>query len=883
MNVFDSLRSRFAALLHRSRPSAEIDEELRSHIQHRADDLERSGLARADAERRARIEFGGFERLREETREAAGGAMLDSILQDLRYALRVLRRAPSFTIVAVATLALGIGANAVVFGALNALVLRPLDVPDSQSLYALQRQRGRDASLSYPDYLEIRDRNRSFDGLAAFDVELVALDTGDNPTRAWDYEVTGNYFDMLGIQPHLGRLFHASDEHGPASAPYVVLSYAYWSSHFLGDPGAVGRTIHLNKQPFTIVGVAPAEFHGTFLAFSPDFYVPLVNHDQLTGTSELNDRTKRLVFMTLGHLKPGVAPSQAIEDLNAIGADLEKTFPEDAGLMTFGLMRPTLYLLGDPVRAFMTALMVLAALILLAACANLGSLFAARAADRAREIALRLALGAGRLRILRQLFTEAALISVVGGVLGVWASVLLLRSVARWQPFPRMPITVPVAPDALVYAIALLLTLASALLFGVVPVRQVLRTNPYAVVKSGSTGRMSRRLAMRDLLIGVQIAICAVLVTSSFVAVRGLVRSLHAGFGFEPQNVTLVETALEMSGYHGDDIPAMQRRMIDAMRSIPGVTSVGLIGQFFPLGLGWEVAAVFTDETTDLQPSNAAASAAMYGISPEYFQAAGTTVLAGRSFTWHDDERSPRVAVVNQEFARRLFGSPARALGAYFKRRDGSRVQVVGLVEDGKYLNLAEDPRPAMFLPILQAPASATELVVRSSGDPALLTGPIRDTLRTLDPALPAFAQPWPKALDSALFPSRVATVALGLLGAMGAMLSVTGIFGLAAYAVSKRLREIGIRIALGARRREVLRAALGRAVTLLAYGSVAGLVLGLLATRVLGVIVYQASPRDPVVLSGAVLAMAALGLLATWIPAQRALSADPLRLLREE
>jgi predicted permease len=592
-----------------------------------------------------------------------------------------------------------------------------------------------------------------------------------------------------------------------------------------------------------------------------------------------------LVFMAMGHLKAGVSPAQAIADLNSIGSYLEKTYPKDDDQRTFTLARPSLYgdYLGRPVRAFITGLMLLAGLILLAACANLGSLFAARAADRSREVALRLALGASRTRILRQLFTEAVLLSLMGGAVGLWGSVVLLSGLSVWQPFSRWPIHVPVNPDANVYGVALLLTLASGFLFGAVPVRQVLRTNPYELVKAGSLGSVGGHVAIRDLALVVQIAICALLVTSSMVAVRGLVRSLHSNFGFEPHNAILADTDLSMGGYRGDSVPEMQRRMIDAVETIPGVKSVGLI-DWAPLVSGGEKGAhVFTDVTTDLRPSNAAADAFMFSISPEYFHAAGTALLSGRTFTWHDDENAPRVAVINQEFARKVFGSAANAMGRYFKRPDGTRTQVVGIVEDGKYGSLTEDPQPAMFLSFLQSPSSQTYLAVRSDRDLTQLAAAIRSAVRDLDAGLPLYMGPWNKELGTTLFGSRMAAMALGVMGAMGAMLSVTGIFGLAAYSVSKRLRELGIRMALGAQRKEVLQAALGRAFKLLAFGSAAGLLLGILASRVLAFIVYQATPRDPLVLAGVVLAMLLLGLLATWIPAQRALSIDPAILLREE
>jgi len=877
---------RLRSLFQRKRVEQDLDEELQYHLERKIEEYVAQGLTAKQARRDAIRAMDGLTLRKEECRETWGLSAIENTIQDIRYSLRLLAKSPGFAATAVLTLAMAIGANAVVFGLLNGLILRPLNVPQAESLYGIQHGNEASSYQSYPDYLDLRDSNRSFDGLAAYSITQVALDTGDNPSSSWVDTVSGNYFDVLGIHPYLGHFFHGSDEHGPNSAPYVVLGYAYWHNHFADDRGVVGRVVRINKRPFTILGVAPPEFHGTLLLGIPDLYLPLVDQEQLEGQNNLTDRGNRWVFMAMGHLKAGVTPAQAIADLNSIGSYLEKTYPKDDAQRSFTLARPGLYgdYLGRPVRAFLTALMLLAGLILLAACANLGSLFAARAADRSREIALRLALGASRNRILRGLFTEAALISLGGGAIGLLGSVVLLRALSVWQPISGFPqFHVPVEPDANVYAAALLLVLVSGILFALVPTRQVLRTNPYQVVKSGPAGAVGRRISVRDLLLAVQIAICAVLVTSSMVAVRGMERSLRSDFGFQPKNAMLMGTVLDMAGYHGEAVPAMQKQMIDAMKKIPGVTYVGLV-DWEPLGNGsWHGSTVFTDETTDLRPSNAAAEPVLYVVSPEYFHAAGTALLAGRDFTWHDDKNAPRVAVISKEFAYRIFGSVADAMGRHYKMMDGARIQVVGVVEEGKYKNLAEDPQPAMFFPILQSPSSTTSLVVRSNRDPGQLAAAMRTTLRSLDAGLPCEIETWSAALDLALFPSRVATMSLGVLGAMGAILAGTGIFGMAAYAVSRRLRELGIRMALGAQRREVLRAGLGRALKLLALGSTAGLILGILASRVLASIVYQANPRDPLVLTGVVLAMLLLGLLATWIPAQRALSLDPVTLLREE
>ncbi|MBV8672795.1 MAG: ABC transporter permease, partial [Acidobacteriaceae bacterium] len=548
---------------------------------------------------------------------------------DLRLAFRQLRKAPGFAITAVFTLALAIGANAIVFSVLNALVLRPVNVPHSENLFMLERDYGAEssASQSYLDYLDLRDRNHSFDSLVADDVVgAVGLDTGNgNPSAVWPYMVSGNYFDALGIQPYLGRFLHASDEHGKNSVPYIVLSYAYWRSHFNADPTAVGRTVQINKHPYTIIGVAPADFRGTELFFAPDLWAPVVNLPQISGWDPLDERGSHFTW-TLGHLKPGVTPAAAIADLNTIAASLAKAYPKSDDGLKFTLSRPGLVgnTLGRPARAFMAGLMLLAALILLAACANLGSLFAARTADRSREIALRMALGSRRKFILRQLLTEAVLVSVAGGIVGMAGAVAILRLLSTWRPISGIPINVPVNPDAKTYLVALLLAVFSGLLFGLVPVRQVLRADPWQVIRSGSSGLGTlSRFTLRDVLLGLQIAICAVLVTSSLVAVRGLTRSLQSNYGIQPQGAMLVNTDLHMAGYDGDKAAQMQRRMLDAAGAIPGVTSVAYADRL-PLGLSGNDSSVFNDSTTDFRPTNSAGDAQQFNVSPDYFRAAGT-------------------------------------------------------------------------------------------------------------------------------------------------------------------------------------------------------------------------------------------------------------------
>ena len=579
---------------------------------------------------------------------------MSGLAQDLRFGLRQLRKSPGFAIAAVFTLALSIGANTVVFSLLDELVLRPLNVPGGQNLYQIERAKGQPTE-SYPDYVDLRDRNRSFDGLIAYEMSTAGLDSDGRTAPIWLYTASGNYFDVLGVQPYMGRFFHGSDEHGPNSAPYVVLSYAYWLSHFQGDRGVVGRAVRVNKYSYTILGVAPAGFRGTELFYTPDLWAPIVNQQQIEGSSNLDSRGNR-GRLVIGRLRSAITPAKATADLNSIAAYQAKSYPKEDDGMACGLARPGLMgdMLGGPVHAFVTGLMLLAGLILLAACANLGGLFAARAADRTREVALRLALGSSRGRVLRQLLTEAVLVSIAGGALGMAGSVLLLRMLSSWRPDPTFPINLDIHPNLLTYAVALLLALGSGFLFGMVPVRQVLKTDPFQGIKSGTSGwTNSRHVTLRDLLLGAQIAVCEVLVTSSLVAVRGMIRSLHSDFGFVPQNVLQVNTELDMAGYKGEQAAAMQKRMLAAVENIPGITAAAYAGRI-PLNLGWSDHMVFKDSTTDYRSSNAAADPMDYSVSPGYFHAAGTTLLQGREFTWDDKQGAPSVAVVNREFARPL-------------------------------------------------------------------------------------------------------------------------------------------------------------------------------------------------------------------------------------
>jgi predicted permease len=812
---------------------------------------------------------------------------MHSLIQDIRLALRKLRKAPAFALTAILTLALGVGANVVVFGVLNALVLRPLNIPEPGSVYQISRMHSGWDTQSYPDYIDYRDKNTTFSGIAAYGFTGAGLGIpihGGQPSvvQLWGYEASGNYFDMLGIQPYLGRFFHASDEHGPRSAPYLVVSYSFWQGRLNGDPKAIGSVLTLNKHPYTLIGVAPASFHGTELVWWPDFWIPIVNEEDVEGWNYLNQRGDHNMYV-IGRLKAGLTPRQATENLTSIAQQLAKIHSEDEAL-DVRLVKPGL--MGDgfgaPARAFLFGIMLTAILVLLAACANLASIFAARAADRTRELAIRLAIGSTRGNMVRQLLTESVIVALLGGVAGTFVAALLLQALSRWQPLVQVPVHVVVAPDPTVYLIALLLSLASGLFFGLLPARQIWNIDAAHAMKTGPASfALLRRVTLRDILLAVQITICTLLVTASLVALRGMLRSLHASFGFNPEGVTLLDTDAAMAGYSDEQTVALQMRIIEQARQIPGVFSAGIINAV-PLGVSSSDSYVYRPDTTDFRDSNSVTDAMYYAISPGYFQAAQTRLLEGRDFSWHDDKSVPNVAIVNATFARIFFGNKP-VIGQRFKRGNNTQYEIVGVVQDGKYFTLAEAQKPAMFFPLAQDTHSNFFLLVRSHMPRTEVAPSLQRIISGIDRSLPYHINSWQQLLQFALFPARTATAALGVMGLLAAMLAITGIFGMASYSVAKRMKELGIRVALGAQPLQLMRAALARPVTLLACGSLAGLVLGVLATGVLAHIVYQATPQDPAVLLGVVFAMTLLGIIATLVPARRVQSVDPAHLLREE
>jgi predicted permease len=865
------------------RVDVDLDQEVHAHLELLIAENIRAGMPPHEAQRAARIELGGVEQVKEQVRDSRTGAFLDSLLQDLRFALRQMRRSPGFALTAVLILALGIAANVIVFGVLQALVLRTLDVPHGDRVMTLQPKNG-GPFLSYPEMRDVRDDNTVFSAVAALEIQEFGLEANGVTRHVWGYEVSGQYFEVVGIKPFLGRLLERADDDHPGASEAAVLSWSAWKSVFGADPNVVGTMVRIDKHPYTIVGVTPEGFNGTEKFAQTDIFVPLANQASLDGVNWLESRSHKDFFSSV-RIKNGVTMPQVQAELDTITARIARQYPKDEEGLALKLARPGLVgdFIGGPARGFLAGVMGLAGIVLLAACANLGSLFAARTADRAKEIAIRMAIGSSRWRILRQVLVEALVISIFGGACACVLAWTALTGLANWHPPSRFPLRFHVLPQPSLILMAFLISVLAGVVCGVMPLRQIFKTDPNEAIKSGgSQSSAGRRWALRDVLLAAQIALCCVTVTAAFVSLRGLGKALTMDMGFNPRNAVRTQFDLSRVGYAGDAADHFQRQILEKVSQIPGVEAAGYANTT-PLSFEQSALNVFSQQSSDFRPSKKAFNAYFYDVSPGYLAAAGTPLLAGRDVSFTDTAKTPAVAIVNQEFARRLFNSE-HAVGRYFKNRDGVSIQIVGIMADGKHFTLSEDPEAAVFFPISQEGDTRTSLIVRTQRDTADMVATIREAVHDLDRGVALQESgPWNDQLALSLFPSQVATVALGLFGAFGLLLSIAGTFGLASYTVSKRLRELSIRVALGAQARQILSAALGRMLIVLGSGSVVGMVLGVAASRLLSVIVYQASAQDPFVLTAVVLTVLLTGSLSVAGPVRHVLHIDPANLLREQ
>ncbi len=803
------------------------------------------------------------------------------MLQDLRFALRRLAKTPAFTLVTILTLALAIGANTTTFSALNHFLLRPLPVDRPNELVFLDSGRG--PSQSYPDYLDFRDRNRTLSGLVAYRITPVAFSQGGKNAQLWGNEATGNYFDVLGVHALFGRTFSSDDDRRGAPSPVIVLNYSSWQNRFGGDPNIVGKTAKLNGLDYTILGVMPKGFYGTEILLSPEFWVPLAMEPQIEpGNAWLDSRGTHNIWVE-GRLKPGFSSRQAQADLNAITADLGRNHREDEG-MTIRLSPPGLAgtTLRGPVLGFASVLLAVAGMVLLIACVNIAGMLLARAASRRKEISICLAIGAPRGKIIRQLLMESLLLSVAGAAAGALLAIWILNFIGNI----RFPLNVPAVTsmpfDFRVLFFTLAVCVLTTLLFGLAPAVQSVRVDLVPALKNQLSERF-RRVQVRDLLVGAQVTLSVVLLVGTVLVIRSLQRAITIDVGFNPAHAAMVQFDLGLVGYTEDQGRAFERRLLDQLARAPGLESFALASSL-PLSLGQSNTTVY-GEGKPAPKSADAPGAYYYSVTPGYLRTMQTRLIAGRDFDQHDVAGATRVAIVNEAFARRLFPGES-VLGKRFRQSpsQGTWVQIVGIVQDGKYQTMNDTNELAFFWPRAQRYDSTITVLARSSSTSASALQTIQRTVSGIDSSLPFFeADTLEDHMSFPLLPARIAASMLGSFGILAMVLAATGVYGMLAYAISRRSREIGIRVAIGATRGNVLTLVLRRAAVIVAAASAVGSALALGLGHLFTPVLYGVSPRDPLTFALALSLMFAIGLAACLVPTRRALRIDPAVALRDE
>ena len=822
------------------------------------------------------------------------------MIQDLRYGVRMLVKHPGFTFVAVATLALGIGANTAIFSLVNTILLRPLPVADPAQLVCVYSGNSQGAGLglfSYPNYKDFRENNASLSGLAAHRFAPMSLsgmtDNAGNGERRneriWGYLVSGNYFDVLGVKAALGRTFSPEEDQTPGAYPVVVLSHRCFERRFAADPSIVGQTITLNGHQFHVIGIAPEGFNGTELIFTPEIWVPSMMLSWVDPGAGGLEQRESVQWFTVGRLKPGLSVVQAQTALNALATELAREHPQTNEGMTIQLTPPGLVIPAARNLAldFAGMLMATVGLVLLIACSNLAGLLLARATERRREIAIRLSLGASRWRIVRQLLTESVLLAAAGGGLGLLLAFWILDLVVAWKPSLEFAVTIDFKMDQRVLSFTLLLSLLTGVLCGLIPAWQATKTDLVPALKAEASMAGYRRSGLRSGLIVAQVALSFVLLIAAGLMVRSLQRVQVLGPGFETEHEAIMSVNLSLQGYDEARGQEFYRQMIARAESLPGVLSAS-VTSFLPLSLHYLGVPIYIEAQASAR--GAGASEAMQGsVALNYFSTMGIPLIAGRDFTAQDKKDAPPVAIINDTFARRFWPGQI-AVGKRFStaRIEGPLIEVIGVAKDGKYFSLSEEPRPFVYRPLLQNYVGGANndgtLIVRTAVDPSAIIAAVRSEVQELDANLPVFdVKTLTEHMRLSLFPLRAGAASAGSFGLLAMTLAAIGIYGVMAYAISLRTREIGIRIALGARPRDVLTMLVRQGMTLAAIGLVIGLTAALALTRLMSSVLYGVSATDAMTFVAVSLLLTMVVLTACYLPARRATKVDPMVALRQE
>jgi macrolide transport system ATP-binding/permease protein len=804
---------------------------------------------------------------------------------DLRYGLRMLFKNPGVTAAAVLSLALGIGANATIFTWVKSVILNPLPgVPEPERMFVLapSARDGRERSLSYPNYRDIRDRATTFDLVGQEDV-LLSISDGTHAERAFGMLVTGNYFDVVGVRPALGRTFVPAEDKTPSGAPVIVLSHAFWQRRFAGSSAVIGRSVKVNNHPYTVIGVMPEGFLGTALGLAADVWAPMMQQPELHSFGNRLEMRGHSWMQAMARIRANASVDQARAELETIRASLEKEHQTNDG-WRLALVSPAESPWGAPAE-LAPVLFVLAGVVsvlLMIACANVANLMLSKAVNRRREIAVRLSLGATRWRIVRQLLAESLLLAAIGGAAGVavayWSAGLLMLFV----PPIDVPIDLGLRMDTTVLLFTFVVSLITGVLFGLAPAMHA--SNPHVTPvlreESGRTSAGSARSRLRNSLVIAQVALCLVMLVGAGLFLQSLRRAQRLDPGFDPKNVVLTALDLFPAGYDRTRGVIFFDQALEKVRAIPGAQDASLAARI-PLSFGGRSSTGVNIE--GYQPrKDEEVNVAYNEVSPRYFETMRIPIVGGRSFAGRDTSVAPPVMIINETMARRYWGD-ADPVGRFVKIGD-DRKQVIGVAKDGKYRSFMERPAPYMYFPLSQSYRSSVVLHVRSAASPDIMLPAIRAAMREIDPDLPLFMpMTMEKSLEQAVFAQRIGATLLSIFGVLALTLAAVGLYSVMSYAVSQRTHEMGIRLALGASPGELRQMIVRSGMRVAAIGLAIGAAVAAGVSQLLTSLLNGVSPTDPLTFGAVIALLGLVAFAAAFIPARRASSVDPIVALRYE
>ncbi|MGJ5820982.1 ADOP family duplicated permease [Paludibaculum fermentans] len=890
-----TLPLRLKSILLRRRAERELEEELQFHLEHKIEEGIAQGLTPKEARYRALRAMDGLEQRKEEIRDVRHVRWLTDFVDDVRYAMRSLRRTPGLTAFVVMTLALGIGMTATPFSMLDALIFRPYPVANPSEILTLMStsRDNRFDAFSHGEYLDIRTHAESYEGVTA-SLPLSAVgfsaQADTTPVVRGGMLVSGNYFRVLGVEPQLGRGFRDEEDTVPGRDAVVVLAPGFWKREFASDPAVVGRTVRLNGAEFTVIGVAPESFPGMLIFSRPDFYVPLAMAKLFPTDPRKSfflDRDDRALTVR-ARLKHGVPQQQAQQEMDLLAKGFEREYPKfnrdrGAAVRTQFELRTR----EDDVNwKFSVIFTVLALGVLLVACTNAAGLLLSRARTRTREIAVRLAMGAGRFRLIRLLLTESLVISFLGGLGGIGVGYIGIELLKRFEIPADLPVTVPFRMDTRVLLASLAMAGLCALFCGLAPALQSTRMDLSAGLKTADVDVPGRkRLWGRNALVVAQVATSLMLLAASFLMVRGFRSGLVEGIGFSKDHLLMVKFDPRLIQYSEAQTQQFYRLLSERLRGTAGVRSTGLT-QNPPLGLDNFDKLAFVPDGFEMPRDRESFTTSMDTVDAGYFQTMGIGIARGRGLVESDSAEAPRVAVVNEHFAKHYWPNQD-ALGQHFRLegRTGARVRIVGIAQTVKYGETFEKPRDFVYLPMAQRAAGRMVLMVKTTGDPMQLVQPVKDVVRGLDPNMPMIETRTYEDLYryASVDGPQVAINLVGTFGAVGLLLAMAGLYGMVAYNVSRRTREIGIRMAIGANQMDVLRLMMGKGLVLVGIGTGIGLVLGFAVERMLNSMLFNAGGVDVLAYLVVAPVMLLVTTLAAYVPARSATRIAPTRALRYE